>query len=117
MDKQIIAEIGRDLKVRQEQILKDLRDLKNNNGSDVKFPSYGSKPDENAQEVGDYETNVATEKSLEKSLRDIESALSRIEEGVYGICKYCEKEIGEKRMQARPVASACIACKTKLQRF
>jgi DnaK suppressor protein len=58
---------------------------------------------------------LATEKVLEHSLRDIENALKRIEEGNYGICKYCKKPIGKKRMQVRPVASACVECKTKLQ--
>ncbi len=117
MDKLVIDRIEKDLKTRKSQVLKDLNDLKDKKRDDVKFPTYGNKPDENAQEVGDYETNIATQNSLEKTLRDLESALTRIGAGTYGICKYCKKEIGEKRMEARPVASACITCKTKLQKF
>ena len=81
----------------------------------AKFPEFGDKPDENAQEIEGYTTNLATKEILESNLRDIESALGRIEDGTYGTCKYCGNEIGEKRLLARPVASACVDCKTKLQ--
>ena len=113
MNQEIIDKIKNDLTERRNQILEDLKDIEV--GDEVQFPQYGDKPDENAQEVGDYETNLAAEKNLRATLRDIESALERIEKGVYGICKYCKGEIGEKRLSARPVASSCIECKTKIQ--
>ena len=111
-----LAQIKVGLISRKEQILEDLKDIAEE-GSDrkVKFPEYGDKSDENAQEIGEYTTNLATDKVLESALRDINSALDRIEKGVYGICKYCGDRISKKRMMARPVASACIPCKTKLQ--
>lgn len=100
---------------RREQILKDLKDITSERDMKAKFPEFGDKADENAQEITEYSTNLATEKVLEDALRDIEDALDRIKKGAYGICKYCRKQISEKRMLARPVASACIECKTKLQ--
>lgn len=120
LDKKTIEAIKKDLLARKKQILDDLKDI---SGKDVHdkdehkaiFPDYGEKPDENAQEIGEYSTNLATEKVLEDTLRDINNALDRIEKGTYGICKYCKKPIGKKRMLARPVASACVECKTKLQ--
>ena len=81
----------------------------------AQFPSYGDKPDENAQEITDFSTTVVAQKVLEKSLEDIEKALSRIEKKTYGTCKYCGKSINEKRLMARPTAGACVACKTELQ--
>lgn len=120
LDKEAIAQIKSDLLARQKQILNELEDIskKDNHESDnlgAKFPEYGDKPDENAQEISDYTTNVMTEKVLEKTLEDINGALKRIENGTYGICKYCHKPISSKRLMARPVASACITCKTELQ--
>jgi len=111
MNKKVIAQIKEELLIRKEQILKDLKEFEENGD----FPEYGSKPDENAQEVGDYATNIATEESLKSTLSDIEKALARIDQGTYGTCKYCQEKIGEKRLLARPAASACIECKTKLQ--
>jgi DnaK suppressor protein len=120
LDKKTIEDIKKELLAQKKQILEDMKDVSKNDSHDVdevaaKFPEYGDKPDENAQEIADYTTNIATEKVLEDSLRDIEKSLERIEKGTYGICKYCHKPIGKKRMLARPVASACVECKTKLQ--
>lgn len=42
----------------------------------------------------------------------IREALDRIENGTYGICERCGKEISEKRLLARPVTTLCIDCKT-----
>ncbi len=115
----LIEEITIELLKRKKEITKDLneisKDKNNKNNLNVKFPDFGDKTDENAQEVGEYTTNIAKEKLLKSTLRDIEGTIERIKNKEYGICKYCKKEINIKRLQARPVASACIKCKTKLQ--
>jgi len=84
---------------------------KNAEDYDAKFPNMGDKEDENAEEVDTYSTNLALERTLESNLRDAEKALDRIRKGDYGICKYCSKEISEKRLRARPSSSSCIECK------
>lgn len=47
-----------------------------------------------------------------KLLSKIEEALERVEEGEFGICEDCGEEIGIKRLEARPVTTLCIDCKT-----
>lgn len=50
----------------------------------------------------------------ERKLRNkIEDALARIEDGTFGICEVCEEEIGFKRLEARPVTTLCINCKSE----
>lgn len=119
LDKETTEKLKSDLLARKEQIERDLEDVagESNGGAehDARFPDYGDKLDENAQEVGEYTTNLATKQVLEDTLRDINNALDRMEKGVYGVCKYCKREIGRKRLLARPVASACVECKTRLQ--
>lgn len=78
---------------------------------DTEFPEYGDKEDENAAEVAEYINNLPVEEGLEKTLRDVNKSLERIEKGKYGICKYCGKPIDEKRLMARPTSSACVDCK------
>jgi len=114
MNKKVIEQIKDDLTKRKEQILIDLKDIAASD-NEAKFPDYGDKPDENAQEVEGYVTNIATEKSLEKTLRDINRALKSIDDNTYGICQYCQKKISDKRLVARPVSATCIECKAKLQ--
>lgn len=81
---------------------------------DATFPEYGNKSDENAQEISQYLTNKPLEMALEKTLRDVVKTLARIEDGSYGICKYCKEKIDERRLLARPTSGACIACKKSL---
>ncbi len=84
---------------------------KNNESYSVEFPNMGDKEDENAEEVNMFSTNLTLERTIESSLRDVEKAIERIKKGTYGICKYCNKEIDEKRLRARPASSSCIECK------
>ena len=51
-----------------------------------------------------------------KLIAKIESCLLQIEEGTYGLCKECGDEIDIKRLEARPVASLCIVCKTEQEK-
>ncbi len=46
----------------------------------------------------------------EDSVRNIDDALERIEEGTFGICEACEKKINRERLKAVPYASLCISC-------
>ncbi len=45
----------------------------------------------------------------------IDEALERIETGEFGICESCGSEIGHRRLEARPVTTLCIDCKTKAE--
>lgn len=47
-----------------------------------------------------------------KLLSKIEAAIQRIEDGEFGYCEECGEAIGEKRLEARPVTTLCIDCKT-----
>jgi DnaK suppressor protein len=51
--------------------------------------------------------------SLKKNLDDVDSALGRIEEGQYGICITCGREIGADRLVFRPESVYCVECKAK----
>ena len=121
IDKITIEKIKKDLIKRKGQLVRDLEHIakkSNDSGEDeyrATFPEYGNKIDENAQEINEYSTNIAQEDILEKTLRDIEKSLKNIENGTYGTCKYCKNPINPKRLEARPTASSCVDCKTKLQ--
>ena len=46
-------------------------------------------------------------------IKKIRASLEDIEDGVYGICDDCGRDIAFERLKARPVARHCIRCKTK----
>ncbi|MBV9405050.1 MAG: TraR/DksA family transcriptional regulator [Acidobacteriaceae bacterium] len=49
-------------------------------------------------------------------LRNVRSALRRIEEGMFGTCLHCEEEISPKRLNAVPWAPYCIQCQEQADR-
>ncbi len=81
---------------------------------DASFPNYGDDEDENAMEVAEYGSSLSLESELEKSLRDVNNALNRIEEGTYGIDKYTGEPISEGRLRARPTSTSSVASKKTL---
>ena len=60
------------------------------------------------------------EMSLANNARDmldqIERALSRIDDGTYGVCESCGQAIGKGRLQAFPRATLCVSCKEREER-
>jgi DnaK suppressor protein len=52
-----------------------------------------------------------------KLLTKIREALERIDNGSYGICEACGDDISDKRLEARPVTTLCIECKTKQEQY
>ena len=48
-----------------------------------------------------------------KLLAKIDEAIEKIDNGTYGICESCGEEINLKRLEARPVTTMCIECKTE----
>lgn len=119
MDKETQQKIKEDLLQEEARLENELaqfttKNKHNPDDYDAKFPNLGDKEDENANEVAIYSDNLTLERTLEKSLRDVKDALKRIDDGTYGICKYCKKEIPVQRLEARPTSSACIECKKAL---
>ena len=49
-------------------------------------------------------------------LRNVRSALRRIEDGSFGTCLHCEEEISPKRLNAVPWAPFCIQCQEQADR-
>lgn len=51
-----------------------------------------------------------------KRMRLIDAAITRIEQGKYGVCMKCGKKIPRERLEAIPYALLCIACQSADER-
>ena len=71
---------------------------------------------ETATATLDRELDYSLEGNSEHVLTDIDGALRRIDDGTYGICASCGKQIAEERLEARPWASLCIDCAREAER-
>jgi DnaK suppressor protein len=58
---------------------------------------------------------IAIAQNEEQLLEDVESALERIEDGTYGLCQDCGREIARERLNALPYAPLCIQCAKRHQ--
>ncbi len=75
---------------------------------------------ESAMDVGDQslmdldrELGISLMEMRNKRRQLIDQALSRLEDGTYGLCDECGVEINEKRLAAVPFAKLCVACQSK----
>lgn len=48
--------------------------------------------------------------SARDRLAEVNRALAKMDEGTYGICERCGKEISEARLEARPLSIRCVEC-------
>lgn len=55
----------------------------------------------------------ALRRQMTAELTRIERALRSIGEGTYGVCRSCEEELSDARLEARPDATLCVACASK----
>lgn len=54
-------------------------------------------------------SNILTDRDREK-VNAIDEALTRMEEGTYGMCEACEGDIAEGRLEALPFTRLCVQC-------
>lgn len=72
--------------------------------------SYDNHPADMGSEVYEQEKNYALTEHNNQHLKDIEDSLEKLENGGYGICESCGKDIGFERLNAHPTAKLCIGC-------
>lgn len=72
--------------------------------------SYDNHPADAGSELFEKEKRYALEKHSADYLRDVEDSLVKIQEGSYGICDFCGKDIGFERLDVKPTARLCIDC-------
>jgi DnaK suppressor protein len=61
-----------------------------------------------ASETFERELDEGLEEDAERQLRQVDAALARIDDGSYGTCEVCGREIPEERLEAIPWTSLCI---------
>ena len=116
MNKETLESFQKTLQLKKEALEKELssfatKDPELKGDWDTKYPRIPEgNIEEAASEVEEYSTSLPIEHSLETQLKDVNSALERIQKGLYGTCEKCSKEIAEARLFAMSEASLCGEC-------
>ncbi len=66
-----------------------------------------------ASESYDRELASSLSEAERARLESVEKALGRVEEGSYGVCETCEKDIPLPRLKVLPFACLCVSCQEK----
>ncbi|MHB8383467.1 MAG: TraR/DksA family transcriptional regulator [Candidatus Binataceae bacterium] len=70
---------------------------------------------DNARSQEDLDVHISLIDLAESRLRAAVSALTRLEQGEFGICPECGDEISFERLRAVPMASRCVDCQQALE--
>jgi len=87
--------------------------MSDESGEDAVFDNHLA---DTATETYDRELDYTLEENSEHVLGDIDVALKRVEDGTYGMCSNCGRQIAEERLEARPWATLCIECQRDRER-
>jgi RNA polymerase-binding transcription factor DksA len=87
-----------------DQLQSQLREL----GRDESSLDFDDNFADSGQVAAEQGENQALASRLREQLDDVETALSKLDEGVYGRCEVCGNQIGDARLEVMPAARFCI---------
>lgn len=76
---------------------------------------YGNHMADDASEAYEQAKELALHQNAKQLLTQVTVALQRFEQGTYGICERCSKEIDPARLEALPYATLCLHCQQRLR--
>ena len=74
---------------------------------------YSTHPADDGSVAFEQSADLAMRRNAERMLYQVERALTRMEEGTYGVCRSCGKRIDDARLKAIPWTRYCIDCASK----
>lgn len=120
MDKKNLEQLKKKLEERKTKLENELasfakKDEKLKGDYDTRFPDFGTtqSTDEEALKVATYDSTLPIEYALELRLSDINKALEKIKNGIYGQCENCAGDMDMRRLEAMPEARLCLNCYKK----
>ncbi|MFZ3123139.1 MAG: RNA polymerase-binding protein DksA [Thermodesulfovibrionales bacterium] len=104
-----LHEIRKKILRQRELLLAEAREALNALPGQTVFPDMGDQ----ATAETDRNFMLRLRSREQKLIKKIDDALDRIDNGTFGICDDCGMEINIKRLDARPVTTLCMECKTQ----
>jgi DnaK suppressor protein len=102
-----------DVRTQLEQMLRELDSatttLENEHaGESEELSHFDQHPADTATELSDADREVALLEAADDQRVQVVAALQRLDDGTYGRCVDCGREIPEVRLEVRPEAARCI---------
>jgi DnaK suppressor protein len=77
---------------------------------------YTTHPADDGTNAFDQARDLAVQVTTEQTLKLVNDALARFDNGTYGLCLDCDREIDAARLEAIPYAPLCLSCQSKRER-
>ena len=77
--------------------------------------SYDNHPGDLGTETFEAEKNFSFRNNDKFVIGEIYDALKKIDDGTYGLCEQCKKQIAEERLDIIPYARLCISCENEVR--
>lgn len=108
-----LDELRAALEAEKDSLEEELAEHGKKVGDDWEGTSQSSGEEADLNDVADnieaLATNVPLVEELEKRYREVRKALQKMDKGTYGMCEVGNDEIPQKRLEANPAATTCIA--------
>lgn len=101
------ASLRAHLKEERTRIREQLAQYGYGDASSLSFDEGFADSGQVTAERGEVEALVG---SLAETLKEVEDALAKFEDGSYGKCERCGNDIPAPRLEAKPAARLCIDC-------
>jgi DnaK suppressor protein len=111
MDVKVAEVFRRQLRAERTRLAEEL-------GESIEVPdqmTYGSQAAA-ASQVFDQQRDLALRDRAIQHLAQVDAALARLDDGTFGRCLRCGREIAPARLEALPWAAHCIECQTAIDR-
>ncbi len=100
----------------QKSLREDLENLQADQLVNDSNAGVGNHPAEDALLTETQEEIVSMRRNQQGVLDQVEAALRRMNDGTYGTCERCGREIDFARLKAQPYATFCIGCQRVAER-
>ncbi len=102
-----MTDIAAELAEKQQQLEEQLAEM-STPPDELGSISFGKRVGEGTSQAVDRLSAVPAHDKLQQLLAEVGRARVKIEEGSYGACDVCGRDIGAARLEARPWATSCI---------
>jgi RNA polymerase-binding protein DksA len=116
VDPETTERLHKELVEEREQLREQLRDLGVNPDDPTSLElQFDQGFADSAQITAERNRVLSIAQGLRANLDDVEHALRRMDDGTYGTCERCGREIALERLEAVPFARLCIECKREVR--
>jgi len=102
--------VKQELVEEQKKLEKQFQQLE---GDKYEGIGHGNHMADDGTEAFDQTVDVALRRKIERSLEKVKRALTKFEDGTYGICEDCGGRIDRARLEALPQAMYCLDCQAQ----